>query len=261
MASQDVIEYLEKSVTNIIPDSEVTKSHGNELSFVLPLHTKKSFEVLFDALDKDVKGHNDVIDYGLSTPTLEHIFYGFHRSLYKRTPKAQGHAVQPESRDIPHHSIRKSHYNVRVKSSHHFGQEFKALSRLRYIKKANDFCSFTPLILLPMIILLFTTIFLGIDRETRTLVLKDSGKDSEYNDKVATMQSSNAHIIPESMIGWLRKKRPETAVTIKVTESSSGDGDVLSRSEATTAAALVGISFAFIPAGLMIEYIGDREVS
>ncbi len=265
LAADEVIRFLEKIVTSAVPESEIGKSHGNELSFVLPLNKKKSFDILFDKLDKEVKGNRDVIDYGISTPTLEHIFYGFHRSLYK--VKTDQHE-KLQTGDLSRHSIRKSSYDVRVKDHHHFFQEFQALSRLRYIKKANDICSFTPLIILPMLLLAFTIIYLAAHRTSkrRTFYPNASNVDviDGYSPVLRMDTTSSPHVIPGSLVAYLSSLLNQSGLTpnlyINITESPTTDGDVLSGQEATLASALIGISFALIPAGLMIEYISDREV-
>ncbi len=207
MASRELITRLEQIVQAIIPESEVGKSHGAELSFVLPLHTKSSFNALFDNIDSEVRGNKDIVDYGISTPTLEHIFYGFHRSLYKRNAALEGSEYagihDPESDES--RGFHKSKYGVKVqnKSRLHLYQEFKALTYIRFAKKANDICSFTPLMLLPMMLLLFSVLY----------VTNNVGNTVEWD-----------------------------------------------ASKTTATATMIGVCFNLVPAGLMIEYINDREV-
>ncbi len=209
LATRELITRLEHIVQAVIPDSEVGKSHGAELSFVLPLNTKKSFDALFDNVDKEVRGNKDIIDFGISTPTLEHIFYGFHRSLYKRNAALEGSefaGIHDFESEAESRGFRKSRYhevNLQNKSRHHLYQEFKALAYIRFAKKANDICSFTPLMLLPMMLLLFCVLY--------------------SNDAISGTQN-------------------------KLTKT-------------TAISTMVGVCFNIIPAGFMIEYINDREVT
>lgn len=296
-----MVALLEEMVKKIVPSSEIGKYHGNELSFVLPLDKKKSFGILFDRLDKEIKSNPDVIDYGISTPTLEHIFYGFHHSRHKERTEAkaaaeaaagegspkpkvgqmfvqeadggQGIGASPNlmsSQARSNHDIRESNYDVRVKGKHHFFQEFKALAAVRFAKKANDICTFSPLILLPMILLLSTILFISLtssdtspsdnsfkrDAARNAGAIIEPGQDDHPT--YISINSSFTHGIPVSLVQYVAKYATGDS---KVSITAEQDVVMITKADATAAAAMIGIAFAFIPAGLMIEYIDDREVT
>ena len=79
-------------VQNIIPEAEVARHYGKEMSFILPAESSSSFQNLFEILDKQISGiekNVGIEGYGVSMTTLEEVnYYSFcFKSLFKSNKK------------------------------------------------------------------------------------------------------------------------------------------------------------------------------
>ncbi|RXG71612.1 ATP-binding cassette sub-family A member 5 [Armadillidium vulgare] len=75
--SDDAVKSVEKKVKGIIPNADIIRHYGKELSFILPSTSSHLFTKLFKTLDSSMEDAGVVTDiesYGISMTTLEEVF-------------------------------------------------------------------------------------------------------------------------------------------------------------------------------------------
>ncbi|MCL4125297.1 UNVERIFIED_CONTAM: hypothetical protein GTU68_066750, partial [Idotea baltica] len=83
--SREAPETSERLVKEVIPQAELARHYGKELSFILPSASSTKFSPLFCALDSNIAdaGGSQVESYGISMTTLEEVFLALNEESEK----------------------------------------------------------------------------------------------------------------------------------------------------------------------------------
>ena len=246
-------EDLFDTVRAEVPESQLFYFHGNELAMSLPhdSHGYSSYNILFDKLDKKLDVNKDILDYGVSTSSLEQIFYSF---FLKESNKDQ--------RD----PFTKNKLLQKFPTERNVFQEFKALVKLRFVKKSNDLSHVIINVFLPFILLLAAVFFVSGDNSSgftlssfNETVEEHKKGDVYFQGKgkafrldieeglIQAIDQNNSHIFPYALEAFSNELVGTTKITIGRKELQNM---ALTFDNEVAMTFVVGVSFAFFPAAL-----------